>query len=243
MDAILTFHSIDASGSVLSYAPEDFRRLVEGLLDDGVRVVTLADLLQPDPAGRRVALTFDDGFTSVRREALPVLEELKLPALLYAVSGWLGKQNRWPTQPADAPDFELMSLAELRELRDGGFEIGCHTANHPRLDRLEAADWDAEVEESRAFLEDGLGAPVRHFAYPYGAYDEEAVRRVGELFDTAVTTRLAFLGAAEDPLRLPRLDTYYLRRPGLHRPLFGGRTRWYLGVRAGLRRLRERLVG
>lgn len=243
MDAILTFHSIDGSGSVLSYAPDDLSRLLEGLLEDGVRIVSLGDLLRPDSSVDRVTLTFDDGLTSVRSEALPVIERLGVPALVYVVSAWLGKQNRWPSQPAGAPEFTLMSAEELRELHGAGFEIGDHTANHVRLDQADPADLSAELDQSRASLEEQLGVSVRHFSYPYGFHNAAALERVGEVYDTAVTTRHSFLSGADEPLLLPRLDAYYLRRADRHRPLFGMRNRCYQGLRSMLRGLRQGLGG
>lgn len=247
MDAILTFHSIDASGSVLSYAPDELERLLEGLLEGGVRVVSLAELLGEAAAdARRVALTFDDGFRTIHEAALPVLARLGLPSTLYVVSDYVGRDNCWPTQPADAPRFELLSWGELAELVAAGVEIGCHTATHPHLERMgTAADeaWKRELEDSRAALEDRLGVAVRHFAYPYGSFDDAAVARVEPLYDTAVTADMGYLERGAARYRLPRLDSYYLRHPERHQPLFGARTRLYLGLRAGLRRLRSRLVG
>ena len=238
MDAIFTFHSIDGRGSVLSYPPDDLRRLVEGLLVDGVRLVPLAEILRAPPdAHPRAALTFDDGFRSVHAQALPILDDLGTPATVYVVSDRVGRDNRWPGQ-GKVPSLPLLSWSELAELRDAGFAIGSHTANHVRLDRLPEPEWKRELEDSRAALADGLGTDVRHFAYPYGVYDRRVLRRVGELYDTAVTTDMRFLPEVREPHRLPRIDVYYLRDPARRRPVFGARTRRYLAVRAFLRELR-----
>jgi len=243
LDAIFTFHSIDVGGSVLSYAPDDLRRLAEGLLAEGVRLVPLDEILHPAPDGPpRAALTFDDGFRSVHSRALPVLAELGAPATVYVVSGWVGRDNRWPGQ-GKVPRFELMSWSELAELRDAGFAIGCHTANHVRLDRLAEAEWRCELEDSRAALADELGTEVRHFAYPCGIYDGRALQRVSELYDTAVTTEMRFLPEPREAHRLPRIDVYYLRDPARRLPVFGARTRRYLAARAFLRNLRALFTG
>lgn len=245
MDAILTFHSIDESGSVLSFAPDDLRRLLEGLLAEGVSFVDPGELLEPpagaDPLPHRVALTFDDGIVSVHREAAPLLAEFGVPAVLYPVSDWVGRTNAWPGQPADAPRFELMSWDTLRELVAAGMTIGCHTANHPHLADGAVVDWERELDASRARLEDELGVEVRHFAYPYGTHGDDAVAQVAPRFTTAVTTELGYLPSADSgrlPHRLPRLDTYYLRDPDRRLPLFGAATRRYLAARGVARRLR-----
>ena len=238
MDAILTLHSIDDSASVLSYRASDLEALLDLLGEEEVRVVPLREILEvPRAAAHRLALTFDDGIRSVHRHALPLLARRRLPATLYAVADRVGRTNAWPGQPPTAPAFDLMDWGELREVRDAGFTIGCHGASHRRLEGLSAMEWQAELGGARARLEDELQVAVPDFAYPYGWFDDGAARRVGEVFDTAVTTQLRFL-AGDPPHRLPRLDAYYLRRPRRRAPLFGARTRRWLALRGLLRQAR-----
>lgn len=240
MDAILTFHSIDESGSVLSFPGADLEALLERLIADGVAVVPLETLMRrPEAAGNRVALTFDDGLITVRQRALPILARLRLPALAYVVSDWVGRTNRWPSQPRDAPELRLMDWDDLRAARDAGLEIGAHGATHAPLTGLDAGERETELRRCRATLEGNLNVPVRHFAYPYGAHSAAAAGDVGRHFQTGVTTRMSFLTGTEDPLRLPRLDSFYLRGDRARSSLFAGPTRLYLGLRAGLRRLRR----
>src|SRR5688572_13678458 len=131
MDAILAFHSIDDSGSVLSYRRDELAALLDGLREEGVALVPLGELLVPRRDGRhRVALTFDDGLRSVL-DALPLLRGV--PATIFVVAGRVGLDNRWPSQPAGIARFELLTWPQLAELRDAGFEIGGHTATHPDL--------------------------------------------------------------------------------------------------------------
>ena len=212
MDAILTIHSVDDSGSVLSIAPSDLERLVEALLASDVEFTSVTDITNGDSAERnRVALTFDDGLESVHRHALPLVERLRVPATVYVVADWVGRDNGWPGQPAAAPRFELMDWAHLDELRDVGFEIGSHTANHVHLRGLSADDYETELGGAKRTLEDRMQVPIRSFAYPYGTHDAESAAAVGGWYSNAVTTRMAYLGPQADPLRLPRLDVYYLR--------------------------------
>ena len=239
MDAILTFHSIDDSGSPLSYRPPELEALLDDLAIEGVRVVPLAELLTAAPArSHRVVLTFDDGIRSVHRTALPILVRRRLPAMLYVVTEAVGKSDAWRSQTVGMPSFDLMSWNELREARDMGFAIGSHTATHRHLRTLGEEEWHAELAGARARLEEQLGIAVQDFAYPYGTYDDDAVARVGAVYRSAVTTDLGFT-TGESLYRLPRIDTYYLRHVRARLPLFGGRTRRYLRFRSALRRLRR----
>ncbi|MFO1147417.1 MAG: polysaccharide deacetylase family protein [Alsobacter sp.] len=97
-------------------------------------------------------------------------------------------------------------LQELR--RDPFVEIGAHTISHPRIAALAEEDAAREMGGSAARLRDVLGAPVRHFAFPYGRAgdcgprDFALAERLG--FATAATTRKGIARRGADPLRLPR---------------------------------------
>jgi peptidoglycan/xylan/chitin deacetylase (PgdA/CDA1 family) len=115
--------------------------------------------------------------------------------------------------PAAACAGEICSWEMLAEMRASGLvEIGCHTVNHPVLVNESAADARAEIEGARERIAARLGAPPRHFAYPYGKPDHADRREfalAGEAgFASAVTTRKASLFAAhrDHPLALPRVE-------------------------------------
>jgi peptidoglycan/xylan/chitin deacetylase (PgdA/CDA1 family) len=72
MRAILTYHSIDDSGSPISVAPEEFRAHVRWLGSGAVRVVPLAKLVTLPPDDDAVALTFDDAFENFSTIAAPL---------------------------------------------------------------------------------------------------------------------------------------------------------------------------
>ena len=89
--------------------------------------------------------------------------------------------------------------------------IGAHTVSHPALARLDEAAARAEMAASRAILQDWLGRPVRHFAYPFGDTPSASAREFracAELgFASATTTRFGNLGpgALSAPTALPRV--------------------------------------
>ena len=257
MDALLAFHGIDGSGSVLSYAPDDFERLLDGLQAEGVAVVALDELLASAAnragataaahagAPHRVALTFDDGFTSVHAEALPRLARRKLPFTVYAVADWIGRDNRWPTQTPGIPRFPLMAATQLRELGAAGATIGGHTATHADCRGLDAAALRRELVDSKETLQQLLQQEVRHFAWPYGRFDATADAALRPHWSSAVTTRLAYLPppAARDVHALPRLDSWYLRAPERRLPLFSTRTRAWIAWRRALRAVKGAAYG
>lgn len=107
------------------------------------------------------------------------------------------------------PDGLMMSSDEVRQLHRAGMEIGGHTARHPILGELSAAEAEQEIRDGRAALQNLIDAPVDVFAYPngqphrdYRAEHVEIVRRLG--FRGAVSTAPATATPASDRYQLPR---------------------------------------
>ena len=237
MRAILTFHSIDDSGSVLSFPAREFARLLASFADAKLPVCDIDTLLAP-ATQRGVALTFDDGMKSLHTHALPVLRDHGVPSHLYLATGALGGTNRWAAQPDGIPEFEMLDWGHVEDLHRAGMQIESHTHTHPDLRTVDEATIDAECERADRLVEERLGRRPAHFAYPYGRHDARARDRVRARYRSAVTVALRELHGGEDRAALPRIDTYYLRTPWvashLERPL----PRAYLALRGVLRRLR-----
>ncbi len=239
--AILTYHSLDDSGSVISVRPELFARQMEALAAS-VRVVGLADLCSTE--GPAVALTFDDGFQNFAEVAAPVLVRYGFPATVFLVTNYCDGCNDWAGQWSSVPRLPLMSWSTISELSRAGVEFGAHTATHPDLARLDETAAREEILSSKRRVEDATGKAVVSFAYPYGSMPEAARRIVAENFTAGCSTRLGWVTESSRPEALERLDVYYLSRLYLFRHLFDSPTRWYLAVRAVLRAWNEqRLQG
>jgi peptidoglycan/xylan/chitin deacetylase (PgdA/CDA1 family) len=120
--------------------------------------------------------------------------------------------------PIDLPSNLMMTTAQVVQLRDGGMEIGGHTANHPILARLSPSHVRREIASGKELLEDILGEAVRFFAYPNGKpgqdYLSEHVGIVKDLgFEAAVSTSWGTMHGKLDLYQLPRftpwdIDTY-----------------------------------
>lgn len=231
--AILTYHSLDDSGSVISVSPALFARQMEVLAGSGVPVARLTELRSsPAPA---VALTFDDGFQNFAEVAAPVLARYRFPATVFLVSGYCGAANDWPSQWPGVPRLPLMTWSTIQGLSRAGVEFGAHTATHPDLGRLDEAAMREEVLSSKRRIEDATGREALAFAYPYGSMPEPARRLVAEHFRAGCSTRLGYVTAGSRPETLERLDVYYLARLSLFRHLFASPARWYLALRGFIR--------
>src|SRR6185295_16311428 len=110
---ILTYHSIDSSGSVISTSPEKFRQQMEILAKSAFQVLPLKGLVQQIRENKEipknaVAITFDDGFRNVFENAFPVLKQYGFPATVFLVTSFCEKNNRWSGQPDRIPTLELL---------------------------------------------------------------------------------------------------------------------------------------
>ena len=98
--AILTYHSLDLSGSVLSVAPQQFAEHMAHLAHLGLQGMALREAVAHRNAHgtwpeRGVVLTFDDGYANCYEAALPVLRQHGFTATVFLVSGHMGGYNDW----------------------------------------------------------------------------------------------------------------------------------------------------
>ena len=243
MRAILTYHSIDDSGSAISVPPDVFAEHVRWMSERHVAVVSLDALLAADASpSDALAITFDDGFQNFA-EAAARLGDAGLPVTLFAVTGHVGGTNAWGGRvDAGIPTLPLLDWAGLERVVARGVAIGAHTRTHAKLTTLSSAAIADEMDGCVAELRTRLGISVSYLAYPYGAVSDHVAALAGTRFAAALTTRFATLGGEDRRMWIPRLDMYYLRRPGtLERWGTPGFARRIWAVRAR-RRLREAIT-
>lgn len=241
MRGILTYHSIDDSGSPISVDAVAFQRHVDFLASGRVQVVPLADILTAS-AEHAIAITFDDGVCNFASEAWPRLRERGLPATLFVVTGHVGRDNAWQgARDARVPHLRLLNWDSLGKLAAEGLELGAHSRTHPHLTQVPDAGLTDEIEGCAEDLLRYAGARPHSFCYPYGSLDERAVSRVARLYRRACTTELAALSGREAQHRLPRLDAYYWRGRGRLEALGGVGFQARLQILRAGRSLRARL--
>jgi peptidoglycan/xylan/chitin deacetylase (PgdA/CDA1 family) len=166
----------------------------------GVGIGALVDAMRGGRERGLVGISFDDGYVSVLESAVPELLRHSFTASMFIISDRLGGTNEWD----EGPVWPLMSADHVHELVAAGMEIGSHSATHVRLAGVDPDRLEAEIIGSRASLSELMGAPIRGFAYPWGAMDTAArrmVRAAGYDYACAVETPLPELGL----MALPRI--------------------------------------
>lgn len=160
---VLYYHEIPARGCfarqmhALSRRATVVRASHAGALPDG---------------GSYVAITFDDAFESVRRNAVPELLDRGFPATIFVPVDVLGDTPGWDME--SEVDDQVMSCDELRAL-PALIELGSHSLSHPHLTRIDSSRLREEVMTSRHKLSELIGRQVSVLAFPYGEYDDRVV--------------------------------------------------------------------
>lgn len=211
---ILTYHQVDAPPAAgvpyrsLVVSPAAFARqmgLLKTLGYRGLSMTALEPYLRGEKGGKVVGITLDDGYVNNLEHALPTLRRYGFSATCYVVSGQMGGSNVWDRDKG-VPARPLMTAAQLKAWVAGGQEVGAHTRSHVDLCETDDAAAFQEMAACKRELEHRVEAPVRHFCYPYGAYQPKHAAMAKALgYATATTTRRSRTRAGDDLFELPRV--------------------------------------
>ena len=163
---VLIYHRVGGRTPVPVDLPTPlFREQMAAIADRAVSLDRALELLaeapSTDPGPNPVVVTFDDGTADVVEEALPVLVELQIPALLYVATDFVEQGRDFPD------DGRIATWAQLADATATGcLELGSHTHTHALLDRLGDGAVAGELDRSIELIGERTGAVARHFAYP-----------------------------------------------------------------------------
>jgi peptidoglycan/xylan/chitin deacetylase (PgdA/CDA1 family) len=205
---ILCYHIVESpSDSIFTLSRETFRQQMTYLKTAGFEVIPLQDLvdymngtLETIPENS-VVITVDDGWRSTYTEFYPELKRQGFPATMYIYPRYIGAGHL------------ALTWDQVREMADDGYDIQSHTLSHPFLGRAKQRmapasyiQWlDRELRESKRLIEQEVGRPVRHLAYPYGDYNRTVMERARLAgYDSAVITESGPIRRGDDVLQLRR---------------------------------------
>jgi peptidoglycan/xylan/chitin deacetylase (PgdA/CDA1 family) len=235
---VLMYHEIGYPESEWRRTPENFRRDLQTLYEQGYRAVTLTDMVRGNitlPAGTSpVVFTFDDGnrgnFNYLETDEGLILD----PDCAVAIMEGFHEEN---------PDFGLAATffiyypnpfrqteyieKKLNYLVQQGFEIGNHTYGHANLREHSAEVIQRElaghVKTTGEYIP---GYEVNSLALPYGAYPKDSALAVrGSNSSTDYRHEAVLLVGANpspspfhnsfDPYRIPRIRASEINTEGV----------------------------
>lgn len=224
---ILMYHRFSPVPGEWNRTPEEFRRDLETLYDQGYRLLSLRALLEgrvTTPRGYTpVVLTFDDGWRSqfnyLTANGQTVLDPDSAVGILYEFHRRHPDMGLSGTFYLNADLFGQPALAarKLAWLVDQGFEMGNHTFTHLNLRQSSPEAGRRDLSRMAEHLSTVLpGYRMDTMALPFGAMPhDETVAREGGKGAAAYRHRAVLLVGANpapspyatafDPFHLPRV--------------------------------------
>lgn len=164
---VIYYHDIVDDEKGYSYQKVEeakFESQMKYLRNNGYNTILFEDLNRPLP-DKAVLLTFDDGFRTVYKRAVPIMRR-------YGIKGNIFIPTRYVEE--DHPHF--MTWTMLKELCDtGDFSVAAHTHNHVDIRGLSESEMKAEVDQSDSLLKIHLNIQTNCFCMPYGKYDAKSI--------------------------------------------------------------------
>lgn len=187
---ILLYHRVSNTASdphLLSVSPENFRAQLT-YLSAHFNLISLYEMVNKiqknNVDANDVVITFDDGYADNLYNALPILEELNIPATIFVTAGKIGSKQPffWDIIVDERDRGRPLTHPELRKLSNSNLiEIGAHTMSHVHLRDCSIEIQNKEIKKSKKILENLINKKVISFAYPFGwsgDYSSETVRLV-----------------------------------------------------------------
>ena len=177
---ILAYHKVEPrfEWGITRVTPKQFEKQMNYLSQTGYRTISLEQCLQQSQqsrAERTIVITFDDAYESVYKYAFPILNRFKYTATVFVITSFVGKLNRWDVNLGGIR-FQHLNWRQLRKLAEAGWELGSHSATHPDLLNCSDSELWRELDSSKKEIERYTGAKADFFSYPFGRYDQRAIR-------------------------------------------------------------------
>jgi peptidoglycan/xylan/chitin deacetylase (PgdA/CDA1 family) len=230
---VLAYHKVTGFEFGGTWVPPGrFVSHLDHLLDAGCTFISEGLFLETlsgkrNGCAREILLTFDDGYQELLEKAIPALDRRKIPAHIFVVSDFIGRENSWELA---LPGRRCRHLSgdEISDLAGRGFSFGSHTCTHRDLTRLERNEARDELVRSKQELEDVLGLPVRSLSYPFGRFDARISREVSLAgYEAAFSMYPPGSNGVLDPFALRREGVYIIDTLGsLHRKIDRGPLFW-----------------
>lgn len=195
---ILLYHHITAGTPANAYSVSQavFRDQMEYLFENGYKTISMVDLVHSIQSGaelpqKPVMITFDDGNENVFLNAYPIMRAKGFKGIVLIIANRMNVDG-------------FLSIEQLRNLIEQGWEIGSHGMRHLDLVKEPQALRD-EISNSKKLIEKTLGLEISIFAYPYGKAAPQTiewVKRIG--YQSALGLGISNQHGAE--------NLYYLQR-------------------------------
>lgn len=193
---ILMYHKVNPSSKVgglgLRVLPVEFEWQMNYLHENEYHTLNMEEAYQYltgklKVKGKPIVITFDDGYKDNYTYAYPILKKYNFKGNIFLISNIIGETNIWD-EKVGRPRNYILNWSEIDEMKDKGIYFGAHTANHPRLAKVNLDEAWQEIIESKKDLEAHFKKKVDYFCYPFGSYNKDVEKLVEKAgFKAALT--------------------------------------------------------
>lgn len=186
---IIMYHHISGNRGLMNnyvISPEEFESDMAYLQENGYHAVLPSELESGNIPENPVMITFDDGFLSTYKYALPIMQKYSMKGVCAIVGALM---QEYTENPNTVSDCAYMDMATVKALRDSGiFEIACHTYNMhslgarkgcSKMKNENAAEYRAiltqDLNKFNTLYAEAIGGETNILAFPYGEYSSETV--------------------------------------------------------------------
>ena len=172
--SILCYHSVSEADWQFSVDPLEFEKQIE-FLSQTKKVISLEEIINQgeDENLNRVAITFDDGYEDIYKKAFPIFKKYGIKAAVFVMG-----DEELVDRAQLGNNKKLLSLGQIKKLKQAGWEIGFHSRTHSDLTKIDENLLKGEIIQGKQEVEEKLGFKVRYFAYPRGLYSKNIIKAV-----------------------------------------------------------------
>ena len=204
---ILMYHAIhvmdpsEAANAGLIVDPTTFESHLQALKEAGYYTLTpdeaykaLTENVLPENK-KVVWLTFDDSLKDFYTNAFPLLQKYQMKATNNVITGFV-----------QAGREDMLTLDEIKEMKEKGMSFEDHTVNHPDLSATAEDQQKIELKDSKSYLDKELSQTTTTVAYPSGRYSDATLQIAESLgYKMGLTTNHGLASLADGLLSLNRV--------------------------------------
>ncbi len=211
---------------MVTVTPEVFEEQMRYLRESGYKTLTIDELVsyiagETVLKQKAVVVTFDDGWLDNFIYAFPVIKRYNINACIFIVTDWVSNSAADVSLSAAVPAHKeakslirkgrsgevILGWDHIRTMQDSGLaEFYAHTRSHARCAALSGQELLSELGESKQAIENHLGKPCPYLCWPYGEYNDAALKAAREVgYKALFTTVHGVVNPGSDPFAIKRI--------------------------------------
>lgn len=160
--------------------------------------------------GKKVVLTFDDGYYSLLHTVTPILTKYTFTASLFLTTGAVGQESYKAMPHFEAsypPDDRPLTWSELKTMQAAGWDIQAHGRRHLVHNRISSEELVAEMQGAQDDIRTHLDKEAAYYSFPYGSYNTACLRQLSRLnYKGGFSVHQGKAAARSDSRRWPRIE-------------------------------------